>query len=252
MMMNCCTLAEASEKSGRYERIIGTMIQGGVRFGLGTVTFLLSQPKHAPAMSRHCFESAMSGIVRMMRTLAGREIDPLEIRFSYPRPASTAEYERVFRCPVHFGRKATSITLPSGYGDLPVAASNPGLLAYFEDYAKRFLDGIDAKERYGRLVTKAILAHLDDESLSIRLVAKDLAMSPRTLQSRLKAEGRGFSELLDDTRHALARRYLRERQSVEDITYMLGFSEPSAFRKAFKKWSGLTPKEYRESMAETV
>jgi AraC-like DNA-binding protein len=73
-----------------------------------------------------------------------------------------------------------------------------------------------------------------------------MSMSVRTLQVYLKEEGQNFSDLLNDTRQRLAKKYLRENQSIEDIAYMLGFSDTSAFRKAFKKWSDLTPKEYRD------
>jgi AraC-like DNA-binding protein len=96
-------------------------------------------------------------------------------------------------------------------------------------------------------VTKIILARLDDESLSIEKVAREMSVSVRTLQKRLEAEGVVFSDLLRDIRQRLAKKYLRENYSVEQITYLLGFSEPSVFRKSFKKWLGVTPKEYRDS-----
>jgi len=68
----------------------------------------------------------------------------------------------------------------------------------------------------------------------------------RTLQNHLEAEGVVFSDLLRDIRYRLAQQYLRENYSVEQITYLLGFSEPSVFRKAFKKWAGVTPRQYRQ------
>jgi AraC-like DNA-binding protein len=73
-----------------------------------------------------------------------------------------------------------------------------------------------------------------------------MAVSVRTLQKRLEAEGVVFSDLLRDIRQRLAKKYLRENYSVEQITYLLGFSEPSVFRKTFKKWLGVTPREYRQ------
>ncbi len=84
-------------------------------------------------------------------------------------------------------------------------------------------------------------------TLSINKVAKELAVSVRTLQNYLDAEGVVFSDLLRDIRQRLAQKYLRENHMVEQITYLLEFSEPSVFRKAFKKWSGITPREYREN-----
>ena len=80
------------------------------------------------------------------------------------------------------------------------------------------------------------------------VVAREMAVSVRTLQKRLEEEGVVFSDLLREVRQHLAQKYLRENYSVEQITYLLGFSEPSVFRKAFKKWAGITPREYREGM----
>jgi len=74
----------------------------------------------------------------------------------------------------------------------------------------------------------------------------------RTLQKRLEEEGVAFSDLHKDVRHRPAQKYLRENYTVEQITYLLGFSEPSVFRKAFKKWSGVTPREYREGAFATA
>jgi AraC-like DNA-binding protein len=124
--------------------------------------------------------------------------------------------------------------------------ANPGLLEYFEKYAQDFLAEMDHKDEYTRTVTKIILSRLDDETLSIDKVAKEMSVSVRTLQNHLESEGVVFSVLLREIRQRLAKKYLSENYSVEQITYLLGFSEPSAFRKAFKNWSGVTPKEYRD------
>jgi AraC-like DNA-binding protein len=121
------------------------------------------------------------------------------------------------------------------------------LLAYFEKYAKEFLAEMDRNNEHTRAVTRIILSKLDDEALSINKVARELAVSVRTLQNRLDEEGVAFSDLYKGIRHRLAQKYLRENYTVEQITYLLGFSEPSVFRKAFKKWSGVTPREYLES-----
>jgi AraC-like DNA-binding protein len=247
MMMNCKTLGEAFEKSGRYSRIIGNLIEGGVRIKFNKIRVILDTPPHAPKMSRHCFESTISSSVRMMRTLTGVELSPLEVTFIYAQPESTVEYERIFRCPVLFGQKENSFTIPMSMVNIPIRMANPELLDYFERYAQQFLAEMDRKDETTQAVTRIILAHLDDESLSILKVAKEMAMSVRTLQNRLADEDVVFSDLLKEIRERLAKRYLQENYSVEQITYLLGFSEPSTFRKAFKKWMGVTPREYREA-----
>jgi AraC-like DNA-binding protein len=246
MMMNCCSLGEAFEKSGKYYRIIGDLIEGKLSFRKGRVRVVLATPPNAPILSRHCFECTISSSVVMMRKLTGLDLSPLEVRFDYPEPESRMEYERVFRCPVLFGQGETSMTLDPAIAKMPILYANPSLLERIEGYAREFLADLEEKDAATRAATRLILARLADESLSIRTVASEMSMSVRTLQSRLEAEGHRFGELLSGARESLARRYLRENFSVEEITCLLGFSEPSVFRKAFKKWTGLTPGEYRE------
>jgi AraC-like DNA-binding protein len=246
MMMNCKTLGEAFEKSARYHRIIGNLIEGNAHLKLNKIKVSLATPPHTPKMSRHCYESTISSTVRMMRTLTGKQINPLEVTFIYPEPASRSEYERVFRCPVLFGQKDNSFTIDLNVIFTPIKYANPDMLQYFENYAQEFLADMERRNEYARTVTKIILSKLDDEGLSIEKVAREMSVSVRTLQNRLKEEGVVFSELLTDTRQKLAKKYLQEDYSVEQITYLLGFSEPSVFRKAFKKWSGVTPRQFRE------
>jgi AraC-like DNA-binding protein len=126
--------------------------------------------------------------------------------------------------------------------------ANPNLLERFEQYAQDFLSQMERNDEHTRAVTKIILSKLDDERLSIEKVAKEMSVSVRTLQNRLEAEGVAFSDLLREIRQRLAKKYIRENYSVEQIAYLLGFSEPSVFRKAFKKWEGITPREYREGV----
>ncbi len=217
-----------------------------MHIGFKKVTTVLSTPKHSPELSHHCFETLLSSSVRMMRMLTGRQINPLEVGFTYPKPESIAEYKRIFCSPVLFGQKNTYITVDLSIGNIPTLLPDENMLRHFENYANEYLSIIEGVGKNTRTVIKIILKHLDSQKLSIRKVAKEMYVSVRTLQSRLKSEGKVFSELLQETREQLAKKYLCEKYTVEDITYMLGFSESSVFRKAFKKWSGSTPKEYRE------
>ena len=252
MMMNCRTLGEAFEKSAKYYRILGDLIQGRVSLRKGKVRVALTVPPNAPELSRHCYECTLSSSVTLMRTLSGADISPIGVSFSHPEPESRREYERVFRCPVAFGEAETSLTLDPAMARIPILYANPALLERVESYAREFLASLDEGEAAAREATRLILAKLAEESLSVRSVAKGMAMSARTLQSRLASEGRRFGDLVRDARLSLAKKYIREGFSAEEITCLLGFSEPSVFRKAFKKWTGLTPGEYRErAMADT-
>jgi AraC-like DNA-binding protein len=187
----------------------------------------------------------------MMRTFTGRELHPLRVSFRHPEPESTADYARIFRCPVLFGQKENSMTLDLKILVTPVLIANPALRQRFEEYAQDLLSKMGTCDETVRAVTRIILSRLDEKTLSMQTVATQMAISVRTLQKRLAEEGVLYSGLLEDIRIRLARQYLRENYTVEQITYLLGFSDPSVFRKAFKKWTGATPKEYREVIHPT-
>lgn len=246
MMMNCRDVGEAFEKSARYSRIIGNLIEVRIERKRNQSKLVFFTSPQAPEMSRHCFDTSFSTTICMMRNFTGVDLQPLEVTFTYAEPESRSEYDRIFRCPILFGQKENSFTIDTSVFNTPILMANPRLLEHFEKYAQEVLTEIDQRNEYTRIATKIIIAHLDDEALSIERVAKEMSISVRTLQKRLEEEGVIFSDLLREIRHRLARKYLREDYSVEQITYLLGFSEPSAFRKAFKKWSGVTPREYRE------
>jgi AraC-like DNA-binding protein len=246
VMMNCRNVGEAFEKSTRYSRVIGNLIEVRIERYLDKSKLLFFTSPQAPEMSRHCFDTSFSTTICMLRNFTGVDLHPLEVTFTYAEPESRSEYERIFQCPILFGQQQNSFTIDTSVFNTPILMANPSLLEHFEEYTQEFLFEMDRRNEHTRVVTKIILTHLDDEGLSIEKVAKEMAISVRTLQKQLKEEGVIFSDLLREIRQKLAQKYLRENYSVEQITYLLGFSEPSAFRKAFKKWSGVTPREYRE------
>jgi AraC-like DNA-binding protein len=235
-----------NNKSSRYHRIIGNLISAKPKFRFKKIKMVFSTPPHAPEMSRHFFEATFSSSVRLMHSLTGKDLCPVEVTFIYPEPASTAECERIFQCPIHFGHKHNSLSIHPGIINTPIRLANPDLKVKFENYTREFLAQMDLHKKHSRQVTKISLANLDDDSLTIKDVAREMSVSVRTLQNYLREEGVAFTDLLLDIRERLAKQYLRQDYSVEEITYLLGYSEPSVFRKAFKHWLGVTPRQFRE------
>jgi len=246
-MSRCATLGETFAKGGRYARIIGNLIRSKAWPIVGGIRVQMGVPRLAPPMSRHCYEAVLASSITLARRLTGLPVNALAVRLTGPRPADDSEYRRVFRCPVQFGAKHPGMDIPFSMVNLPLLAPDPLMAAYFEAWADDMMARLPPLRMVSAQVTRLILEYLDEESLSAKAVARELGMSLRLLQSRLAEEGTEFSSLLRQARETLARRYLRENKTVEDITCWLGFAEPSVFRKAFKKWTGLTPVEYRLS-----
>ena len=245
LMMNCATLGEAFEKAYRYSKIIGNLIIVKTRPGFGTFKTILYAHGYAPETLRHCYESILSNTMQMMEKLCGRKIPPVEVGFAYPPQGDISEYQKVFLCPVKFNQKNTYIINKMDIAAVPVIVHDREMLRYFEEYAKDYLARIESAEKTTRDVVRILLSNMDRKNISIASVADEMSMSVRTLQNRLKDEQTDFTNLVKDTRMQLARKYLKEHYSIEDITYLLGFSEASVFKKAFKKWTGMTPGEFR-------
>lgn len=160
-------------------------------------------------------------------------------------PGAADEYERVFGCPVLFDQRGVSMLVPLDVFKLPILAPNGILLERFEEWARSYLDELDDANPTTRAVTTVILGRLDDPGLSLGSVARELGLGARTLQNRLDDEGVKFSQLLGSTKERLARKYLAEGKHVDEIAYMLGFSDPSALSKAFRRWTGTSPSQFR-------
>jgi AraC-like DNA-binding protein len=128
----------------------------------------------------------------------------------------------------------------------PAASSDSPLFGLFDAFAKAIARAPGNPNSVRRRVEAGLEPMLEHGDVSLDRLASELGMSRQTLQRRLKAEGSTFEAVLDGLRHRLARRYLRrENFSVKKTAYLLGFSDPAAFSRAFKRWTGRSPSEIR-------
>ncbi len=246
MMMNCRTILEAFHKFSRYSSVIGNLIKGEISIGQDSIIIKLTEPLDAPKISQHCYEGYFSSLISLARNLSGKNIYPAEVSLASFKPELIDEYIKVFGGEVRFSQSENYMVMDIWAANTPVLLPNENLLRYFESYAKEFLDDIESMNNFTYRTKKLILSYMDSENLTVKRIAQELSVSSRTLQANLRNEGTEFNILLRKTREQLAKKYLLENYSIEDITYLLGFSEPSVFRRAFKKWVGVTAKEYRE------
>jgi len=246
IMMSSKTAGDALVKFTNYSRMLKSIVKSNILYNEDTVEVYFTIPEQKYNSSRHCIEAAASGFITIMGSITGKRLLPLEVNIEYNKPDNIDEYRRVFGPNVIFDSGCSRIVFSKDFLDTPVILSNPWLLNFFERYIESSPVKAAGGGRFKRELTDHIMSEFNDGTPSIKNISKKMSMSVRSLQNHLLEEGTTFSELLKEIRVALSRKYLNEGYSTDDIAYMLGFSEPSVFRKSFKKWTGITPGEYRK------
>lgn len=199
-------------------------------------------------LSRHDCEMTLAITLRFARLATGVDWTPLEVNFKHAAPADTSEHRRIFRSPVHFSRPVNEIIFDPSLLNLPIVEADAALCAVLDRHAEELLTKVPRRGGFADEVRSLLFESLNGGDASLEAVAQHLGTSPRTLQRKLKEEGTTHQDLLDEIRRDLSKRYLIEPQmAICEVAYLLGFSEPSAFHRAFRRWTGITPKEYRRS-----
>ena len=193
-------------------------------------------------------DSSLAILVALCRMNYGDRLTPVTVEFRHAAPDDTGGYFGFFRCPVQFGRAADRITLPKSIVDEKLPSANPQL-AQLSDQVMIQTLGRLSKERIVPRVKSVIIDLLPSGNVSDEQVAAELNMSTRALQRKLNRKETTFKQLLTEIRQELADKYIRNNQlSLTEISFMLGFSEVSSFSRAFKRWNGESPSEYRDAV----
>jgi AraC-like DNA-binding protein len=245
MMMASPSLGVGLERMERYQRYWGE----GTRFALakarGGVRVRYELPGALGDYQRHSDECAMAEIVLGARTLTGRDVSPEVVRFRHRAPADTREHAALFRAPLEFGAAHTELELSRASLDTPLLHANETYRAIFQQQVERALARLPAQSGLATDVRAAAQAALSSGDCSLAATARVLGISARTMQRRLQAEGTSFAELVDALRREMAAAYLDQQVPVQEIAWLLGYAEPSAFHHAFKRWTGTTPEQAR-------
>jgi AraC-like DNA-binding protein len=163
------------------------------------------------------------------------------VHLTRPRPAHAAEYERILRAPVSFGATWNALRIEEAWLALEIHRPNRYAFGIFNGHADALLKSLEATKTTRGRVEALLIPRLHTGDLAMDDVAKALGMSRQTLYRRLKGEGASFDQVLDALRRKMAETYL-ERLSVNETAYLVGFSETSAFSRAFKRWTGGSPR----------
>jgi AraC-like DNA-binding protein len=247
VMMNCPTVGCAMEKLSRYHSLSTDFVQLQLteQAGYAFYTWNLEGMSFAP--DRHQIEAVLISLVLMLRGLTDGRMEFVEARFSHAQPEDVAEHRRLFRCPLVFAQLRNELVIQRKDLALPVLGANPVLLDMLESLAQKRLQKLYGAASWASQVIFSISEQLlRGEKPVLEVTARELTVSPRHLQNKLKEEDITYQALLDQVRKETAIDYLKQPQiPMFDIAFLLGFSDQSAFNHAFKRWTGYTPKEYR-------
>jgi AraC-like DNA-binding protein len=246
----CTTFRESIEVSQRFARLRTAFTVAELELHGDEAHWLLPLPPRV-ARLRGIAESTLAAWVEVCNRMLGPgRLRPRRVAFQHPAPADLRLYHEVFRCPLTFGEPVTRMVTDAAVLDVPLRAADPRLRDYLLEHAQRLLDKLPAEEGLADAVRRLLAEELRGGDPSPARVARRLATSERTLQRRLQAEGTSFAALLDEMRRELALSYLHDpKLAVYEIAWLLGYTDPSTFHRAFRRWTGSTPQAWRSAAA---
>ncbi|MDH0703253.1 AraC family transcriptional regulator [Pseudomonas toyotomiensis] len=240
------SLREMFERIVRYHRVVSDALQLELRELEDVYEFRFRVPPGSPAPAPEALDAFAAIYVRSCRNRLNREFSPLLVQLQRPQPTDPAPWQAVFRAPLQFDAEESLLRFPRAAFEQRLDDGNPELAEHNETVLRRNLEQLQAASCSERVRT-CLEAQLPDGEPSAERIAQALHLSLRSLQRHLAEEGTSYEALLGETRHVLALRHMRDpRCSISEIAYLLGFSDSSSFGRAFKRWTGQTPSQYRD------
>ena len=248
-MVSSPTLGAAFERLCRYQRLIHETSQVRLERS-GDRAILSHHLAGGLAAPRQTAELLLAAWVRAGRVVTGTKWSPAEVRFAHRAPRDSRDHDRFFGAPLRFAAGENALVLPAALLDLPCRRTDPSLLSLLDRYAADRLDGPLATTIADR-ARAALSEQLRAGNVTAHGLAARLNVSVRTLHRSLASEGTSYRRLLDQLRLDIAARHLLDdRMSVAEVAFLVGFSELSAFHRAFKRWTGRTPLTFRAEARE--
>jgi len=246
VLMSCDTLADAMSCLQRYEKLVGQLGSTQVHVGTDDVIIEWNNPL-AGEWSGFISDAAIAGWVGVARSLTGIDLAPKQVYLKHEAPQNEQLFQSYFNCPVQFNAALDGVQVTLAQLTATITTRDSLLRDIIQREADVRLEKFDGHWNLINAVRAEIWKTLSAGEPRIDRVADALALTPRNLQQRLKTADAHFAALVDEVRHAAALRYLRNASlPLAEIAFLLGFAEQSSFNRAFKRWTTLSPSEWRE------
>jgi AraC-like DNA-binding protein len=239
--------ADALLNAKRYCTIMNEGVHLQMKQDDRTVSIALDYVNIDRKSDRHQIEFWLVTMVRICRKVTDTRLALQHLRIRHWRDETPEEFKSFFGCDVEFGADCDEIIFPASVTSLPIVGRDN----YLNDLLRRYAEAALAGHSKGRTALRSAVEGVLPQLLphartSMSNVARQLAMSSRTLSRKLRDEGVAFTEILEESRTALAKSYLAERDlPVSEIAWLLGYREVSSFTHAFRRWTGMTPRQFR-------
>jgi AraC-like DNA-binding protein len=245
VLLSCGDLEGVLERILRYQRLLYDVNALTIQIDGDHVDLLWGVEHGFPGPMVD--ETAITALLQFCRDITAMpELAPTGVDFVNAAPKSTRDYEAYFQCPVRFAQTQTRIRIDAQLLRQPLRAADPTLVAVLEQQAELMLAQLPPAENFVAGVRQAMAHALKDGEPTLQSIAEHLHVSTRTLHRRLDSEGWNFRGLLNDIRGNMAKDYLRDlRLQISEIAMLLGYSEQSAFTRAFSRWASQSPRAFR-------
>jgi AraC-like DNA-binding protein len=245
------SLGVGLERLARYGRIVSDRVAARME-DRGDGLLVMFGDSGSTALHPGRAEFALATVLKLARDGAGQDLTPLQVCFTHGAPQDTTEHRRFFRGPVRFTAGSNSMLLSAADAARPLKGADEALSAIVRRRLDKLLAERDG-DQSGSLadrVRRLMVAHMGETTPTPDSVGRALAVSRRTLSRRLAGEGTTFRRILDDVQRELACALLLDRSaSVADVAFFLHYSEPAAFNRSFRRWTGQSPRAFRNQPA---
>ncbi|MBB6521763.1 AraC family transcriptional regulator [Pseudoteredinibacter isoporae] len=243
-MASSSTLLEGLRRCIRFYRLTSDGALLSLNESAGYIRLLFEIPAEHVEVTEEAMEAFIGCMVQLFRSMLGADFSPAAANFIHHQENETP-YQQFFNCKVGFGEKHYELIFNKSDTEQELLFANPNLGDVLDEWMTKYLARFQS-ELLSTKVRAYLLDYLIDGDVDQKQVAEHMGMSARAMQRKLKEEGSSFSELLDACRLHFAEQFLRDgKLTLAEITFMLGFSDQSNFSRAFKRWTGTSPQQYR-------
>ncbi|WP_109259211.1 AraC family transcriptional regulator [Hyphobacterium indicum] len=240
------SLRGSYSRSERYGHVLGSAETYHLEQSGGELFFCLEKSGDGRAGMLLSNEASMAAVDVICREVTTADFQPISVHFKHSPRGPVAAYERHFGCPVHFESGRDALQVSKAQIDAPNRLGDETIASFFDRHLEKELASLNVDDALEPQVRRAVTEELSDGVPNLSRIASKLGLGSRTLQRRLSEQGHSFQSVVDMARKELARRLLRETSySLAEVAFLTGFSEQSAFSRAFKRWAGETPRSYR-------